>query len=90
MLLNLKAYANFLVNSKYIFKYQNVSCDPLSSNRLSNGAKCIILCELIKCKKVSFDNISKNCSLFYGRPELIKFDFIPQLNLNYILGYLNC
>lgn len=79
---------NLVVNSLTNITYEsgNNTCDLLTSPNVSASIKCLILCQKILCQSLEFDTATNNCSLFYGRPELIEYDSLPGISLTYILS----
>lgn len=60
----------------------------LNSSYVSNSAKCLIICEMIKCKSIRYK--INNCSLYFGDPSLIRHTTLGNLTLNYYLGIYFC
>lgn len=80
---------NLVVNSLTNITYEsdgNNTCNLLTSQNVSASIKCLILCQKILCQSLEFDAATNNCSLFYGRPELIEYDSLPGISLNYVLS----
>ena len=74
-----------LNNSQNISYQLNNSCDILTSS-VSNEVRCLILCQTILCQRLDFNVNTNNCTLYYGRPDLIQHDSLPGLNITYILN----
>jgi len=73
-------------NIGYNLSASNSSCNLLVSSNTPNDIKCLILCQMTLCKSLYFNVSTNSCTLNGSEPQLIKYDTLPGLNIEYILG----
>lgn len=81
-----KLSLNINNSSSLVYEMNDTSgCNTLFSSNVDNNLKCLMLCQTTRCSSLTFDKDTNNCTIIDPKPNLIKYDSIPNLNLAYQL-----
>lgn len=73
-------------SSLIVYELNSTTCNLLTNQNVTAQVRCLMLCQSILCKSLQFDMDTRNCTLYGGQPELIKYDSLPAMNLTYVLS----